>query len=510
MQNIEKPLKFDFQKSFLIRTPLNQDKTINVDILKYSFSHDKPLILTDCQINRQLWNPDWFHNYVSKPGNDKFNSKEYVCCLSAAFNPENPINLARYHFTLSDFWAGFDNPEVRKNLSSRSLTSELREFISSKDGNFYPCLKLKDWPNTNDLQHLFSDHFEACFESIPVSEYVTREGEFNLPKYLPNYFIPPELGPKLYSAYSMIDYCDFVEDEKMCANVPTASTVSHTDLSDAVNLLCYTGKKTITEHNLWKIKAVCKHLYVPDFEIEKFCTLENKDQLGAIWHIFDPNKTNEIRAVLAEVDAEDRQRQLELESLSSVSFTSERLRNKAEKARNSNSNSMPPTPAMSESNENGEYHSEDENSADEIELDQSNSSKRSRGRPSTKLPVNSPAVSSTSKKSKKLTSKVKDSETESNFSNDPSYFEESNLDENFEEEELDETEGQNDMIHDQTTFINRKVLEKCKKRNIEFSAFIQNEGDAVYIPSGAVHQVSRFFLSFNLWQIFLTFWYTFK
>merc|ERR1712080_175004 len=43
--------------------------------------------------------------------------------------------------------------------------------------------------------------------------------------------------------------------------------------------------------------------------------------------------------------------------------------------------------------------------------------------------------------------------------------------------EMEKKETKSDMIHDQTNFINRKVLSRLKERGIEFTAFIQNKGD---------------------------------
>ena len=65
---------------------------------------------------------------------------------------------------------------------------------------------------------------------IPVIQaYTLREGRLNLASYMPDYFLKPELGPKMYIAYGNALYSE------------RASTNLHLDMSDAVNLLVYVG-----------------------------------------------------------------------------------------------------------------------------------------------------------------------------------------------------------------------------------------------------------------------------
>lgn len=37
--------------------------------------------------------------------------------------------------------------------------------------------------------------------NIPLPEYTRRDGKLNLASRLPNYFVRPDLGPKMYNAY---------------------------------------------------------------------------------------------------------------------------------------------------------------------------------------------------------------------------------------------------------------------------------------------------------------------
>ena len=62
-----------------------------------------------------------------------------------------------------------------------------------------------------------------------IQAYTLREGRLNLASYMPDYFLKPELGPKMYIAYGNALYSE------------RASTNLHLDMSDAVNLLVYVG-----------------------------------------------------------------------------------------------------------------------------------------------------------------------------------------------------------------------------------------------------------------------------
>jgi len=51
----------------------------------------------------------------------------------------------------------------------------------------------------------------------------------NLVSRLPDFFVPPDLGPKMYNAYGS------------ALSPQTGSTNLHLDISDAVNLMVYVG-----------------------------------------------------------------------------------------------------------------------------------------------------------------------------------------------------------------------------------------------------------------------------
>lgn len=43
--------------------------------------------------------------------------------------------------------------------------------------------------------------FDDLMENLPLPEYTKRDGRLNLAARLPNFFVRPDLGPKMYNAY---------------------------------------------------------------------------------------------------------------------------------------------------------------------------------------------------------------------------------------------------------------------------------------------------------------------
>lgn len=102
------------------------------------------------------------------------------------------------------------------------------ERLKNKDG--YPrLLKLKDWPPGDDFSEILPTRFQDLMNALPLPDYTHRDGKLNLTARLPSYFVPPDLGPKMYIAYGSTHY-------------PNQGTTNlHLDTSDAVNVMVYAG-----------------------------------------------------------------------------------------------------------------------------------------------------------------------------------------------------------------------------------------------------------------------------
>lgn len=102
-------------------------------------------------------------------------------------------------------------------------------------------------------------------ENLPLPEYTKRDGRLNLAARLPNFFVRPDLGPKMYNAYgeqnllrvkelfsfpvhSVRFLSSFYSSRRFCLSGLTSSedrkvgtTNLHLDVSDAVNVMVYVG-----------------------------------------------------------------------------------------------------------------------------------------------------------------------------------------------------------------------------------------------------------------------------
>lgn len=76
---------------------------------------------------------------------------------------------------------------------------------------------------------MLPSRFSDLMRVLPLAEYTHRTGRLNLASRLPECFVRPDLGPKMYNAYGSALY-------------PTKGTTNlHLDISDAVNVMVYVG-----------------------------------------------------------------------------------------------------------------------------------------------------------------------------------------------------------------------------------------------------------------------------
>lgn len=52
---------------------------------------------------------------------------------------------------------------------------------------------------------IYNDHiscrFDDLIQALPLPDYTRRNGKLNMTSSLPNFFVKPDLGPKMYNAY---------------------------------------------------------------------------------------------------------------------------------------------------------------------------------------------------------------------------------------------------------------------------------------------------------------------
>jgi len=174
------------------------------------------------------------------------------------------------------FWEGFEKVSLRPC-----------------DGQGSPMLlKLKDWPSEDDIASYIPKRFHDLVHDFPIQAYTLREGGLNLASYIPDNFLKPELGPKMYIAYGSPLYPEY------------GSTNLHMDMSDAVNLMVYVGipqdgnnTDTMREGLRAVDEAGC------DIAMKNRIRVEGC-RVGALWHIFHPRDADRIRDFLNKVTME--------------------------------------------------------------------------------------------------------------------------------------------------------------------------------------------------------------
>ena len=229
-------------------------------IFQNEWEQGKPVIISNItdKMNKSLWKPKYFIEHFGRKQNYLIN------CKTGATIKKMPMR---------HFWEGFEKIEKRLPLA------KTEKYV----------LKLKDWPTSEDFSELIREHFDDLMNALPLKDYTHRNGKFNLASFLPTHFVRPDLGPKMYSAYSQTQ------------PVRKGSTNLHLDVSDAVNVMVYVSKPVDsflaeTQYSDHVIRAAIRESGTND---------EIQDLPGAIWHIFPAYGADCIRQLLTTVAKEN-------------------------------------------------------------------------------------------------------------------------------------------------------------------------------------------------------------
>lgn len=235
----------------------------NFKIFQEQWKRGQPVICSDVskKLNMNLWTPDSFTRDFGEDKNDLIN------CMSGNIVPNQPMKK---------FWEGFDY-----------LTRRLKD-----DKGECMLLKLKDWPPGEDFAEILPTRYTDLIKALPLGDYTQREGKLNLASRLPECFVRPDLGPKMYNAYGSALY-------------PTKGTTNlHLDISDAVNIMVYVGiprDGNADEH----IKEAFRAIDDAGCDILTRRRVREKNELpGALWHIYAAKDADKIRDLLNKIAIE--------------------------------------------------------------------------------------------------------------------------------------------------------------------------------------------------------------
>ncbi|KAK7074250.1 Lysine-specific demethylase 3B [Halocaridina rubra] len=235
----------------------------NTSIFQDQWKRGQPVIVSGVgqKLNTELWKPQSFTKDFGDVKNDLIN------CLTGNIVPNQPMKK---------FWDGFE-------VYGKRLKDEKGQPM---------VLKLKDWPPGDDFAEMLPSRFEDLMTILPMGEYTRRSGRLNLAGRLPDCFVRPDLGPKMYIAYGS------------AIHPSKASTNLHLDISDAVNVMCYVGIPKDADYEE-HIKEALKAIDEAGCDILTRRRVREKDEIpGALWHIYHARDADKIRDLLNKVAIE--------------------------------------------------------------------------------------------------------------------------------------------------------------------------------------------------------------
>lgn len=236
----------------------------NYKVFTEQWKRGQPVIVSDVlkNLDKDLWRPEAFSRDFGEDKNDLIN------CLNGNIVPNQPMKR---------FWDGFDN--VNKRL---------------KDEKGQPMLlKLKDWPPGEDFAEILPTRFMDLMRNLPLANYTQRSGRMNLASRLPDCFVKPDLGPKMYNAYGS------------ALHPANGTTNLHLDISDAVNVMVYVGIPQDGCTDDAHVKEAYRAIDEAGCDILTRRRVREKQELpGALWHIYAPRDADKIRDLLNKVAIE--------------------------------------------------------------------------------------------------------------------------------------------------------------------------------------------------------------
>lgn len=242
---------------------LDANHSGNFKIFQEQWKRGQPVLVSEVSnhLNMDLWRPESFSRDFGEDKNDLVN------CMNGNLVPNQPMKK---------FWDGFEY--INKRL---------------KDEKGNPMLlKLKDWPPGEDFAEILPTRFNDLMKALPLGDYTQRTGRLNLASRLPDTFVRPDLGPKMYNAYGS-------------ALHPTKGTTNlHLDISDAVNVMVYVGIPKDGQEEEY-IKEAFRAIDEAGCDILTRRRVREKHELpGALWHIYAARDADKIRDLLNKVAIE--------------------------------------------------------------------------------------------------------------------------------------------------------------------------------------------------------------
>ncbi|XP_045769375.1 probable JmjC domain-containing histone demethylation protein 2C isoform X2 [Maniola jurtina] len=215
----------------------------------------QPVLVSDVSslLDKELWSPESFSRDFGDTRVDIVN------CASGLVVPNQPARK---------FWDGFE-------LAAKRLRDERGAPM---------VLKLKDWPPGEDFAELLPARFDDLMRALPLAEYTSRHGKLNLAARLPECFVRPDLGPKMYTAYGGAG----------------GTTNLHLDVSDAVNVMVHASAPHDAPERAREAARAAEEAGVDVLSRRR----ARVRPPAALWHIYAARDADKIRDFLVRAELE--------------------------------------------------------------------------------------------------------------------------------------------------------------------------------------------------------------
>ncbi|XP_053165733.1 probable JmjC domain-containing histone demethylation protein 2C isoform X2 [Hemicordylus capensis] len=235
----------------------------NWKLFKECWRQGKPVLISGMhkKLNATLWKADFISSDFGDLKADLLNCKDSITSTGS----------------VKEFWDGFEEVSKRQKIKNGETV----------------VLKLKDLPSGEDFKTMMPARYEDLLKSLPLPEYCNPDGKLNLASYLPGFFVRPDLGPRLCSAYGVAAAKDH----------DIGTTNLHIEVSDVVNILVNVG---IAKGNgVLSKSGVLKKFEEEDLDDILRKRLKDSSELpGALWHIYAGKDADKIKEFLQQIAKE--------------------------------------------------------------------------------------------------------------------------------------------------------------------------------------------------------------
>lgn len=226
-----------------------------LSFLQDQWKRGQPVLVSDVSslLDKNMWSPESFSRDFGDMRVDLVN------CSSGLVVPNQPARK---------FWDGFER--VGKRLRD--------------DRDAPMVLKLKDWPPGEDFAETMPGRFDDLMRALPLAEYTSRNGRLNLAARLPECFVRPDLGPKMYTAYGGAG----------------GTTNLHLDVSDAVNVMVHASAPADAPERAREAARAVDEAGVDVLSRRR----ARVRPPAALWHIYAARDADKIRDLLVRAELE--------------------------------------------------------------------------------------------------------------------------------------------------------------------------------------------------------------